>query len=214
MQSIVVTLDISLELYAELGEYLSVSSVHFFSNEIPTFVALSVPFTCWLSADVLANKFIPKLEHRKSKYWRARSRPSAPSKELHVVLAQKLRARQVVILSITLCFLLGSRCPASGFCLAASLCHHGKERSIPLVSSLPPSKGRKAVRMLPCPCLSRAATVVGSSPKMTQEIFYLLQLCSVTLIIRGCLSFVCITQCSPRETFSVFRNPMLGLALI
>lgn len=46
MQSIVVTLDISLELYAELGEYLGVASVHFFSNEIPTFVALPVPFTC------------------------------------------------------------------------------------------------------------------------------------------------------------------------
>lgn len=85
-----------------------------------------------------------------------------------------------------------------GFCLAAALCHCRKERSIAFFPSLPPSNGRKAVRMLPCPCLPRAATVVGSSPKMTQEIFYLLQLCSVTLIIRECLSFVCITHSALR----------------
>lgn len=45
MQSIVVTLDVSPELYAELVEYLSVSLVHISSNEIPAFVAHSVPFT-------------------------------------------------------------------------------------------------------------------------------------------------------------------------
>mgnify|MGYP001853255846 CR=1 FL=1 len=138
----------------------------FFSNEIPAFATLSVPFTCTLSADVLNKQVYSQVRTQKKQTWRFRSWPSAPSKEQHVVvLAQKLHARQVVILSIMLCFLLCSRCPTHGLCLAAAQCHCKKERSVLLFASLPPSKRRKAVRMLPCPRPSRAAAVVGSSPE-------------------------------------------------
>lgn len=86
--------------------------MHFFSNEIPAFATLSVPFTCTLSADVLNKQVYSQVRTQKKQTWRSRSWPSAPSKEQHVVvLAQKLHARQVVILSIMLCFLLCSRCP-------------------------------------------------------------------------------------------------------
>lgn len=165
MQSIVVTLDISLELCAELGEYLSVSSVPLSSNEIPAFITHSMPFMSWFSAAVLASKFIPKLRHRKNKCEgsqlnlepQARAMCRCPGPEV---------PWKAVILRITRCFLLSSRCPAHGLCLAAAQRHHGKERFSPCWLLLPHLlKEKKPARLLPCPQISRAATGAGISPK-------------------------------------------------
>lgn len=147
MQSIVVTLDISLELYEELGEYLSVSSVPLSSNEIPAFITHSLPFTSWFSAAVLTDKFIPKLRQRKNKCEGSQLNLEPQAKSSVLLSWPRSSTQGRVILSITHCFLLSSRCRAHGLCLAAAQRHHGKERFSPCWLLLPPpSKGKKKLR--------------------------------------------------------------------
>lgn len=171
MQSIVVTVHISLELYGELVEYRRVRSVCIPSNEIPAFLTPAVPFLSWFSAAVLTNNFIPKLGFRKSKCEGANLclEPQAKSSMLLSWPRSSMRGR--VIISIMLCFLFVSRCPAHGLCLAAAELW---ERQIwPLLAAFSPfSEGRRAVRILPCPQVSRAAIDVESTPEWLEMFIY------------------------------------------
>lgn len=111
-----------------------------------------------------------------------------------------------VIVSIMLCFLLGSRCPAHGLCLAAAQQNCGKDRSGPWWVIFPHSiKGERAVRMLPCPQVSRAATDVESTLEWHRKcLFTHISFCNCC----------CIAHYSWREVYLALRNPMLGLAFI
>lgn len=140
MQSIVVTLHISLELV----EYRRVSSVCIPSNEIPAFLTPAVPFPSWFSAAVLTNKFIPKSGLRKSKCGGANLCLEPQAKSSVLLSWPRSSTQGRVIISIMLCFLLGSRCPAHGLCLAAAQQNCGKDRSSPCWVLFPhPLKGEE-----------------------------------------------------------------------
>lgn len=96
-----------------------------------------------------------------------------------------------VILGITLCFLLGARCPAHGLCLAAAQCHCGKERSTPCWLLLPhPLKGE---RLWGCCLVLRfpGLLLMCGAPQNETGNLYLLALHSVTVLVRECL-FICL----------------------
>jgi len=95
MQSIIITLDISLELYAELGEYLSVLSVRISSHEIPAVVIRLVPFYELIFCSCSNKQVYSQVRTQEKQMGRAKSQLGAPNKEQHILVpAQKLHARQ------------------------------------------------------------------------------------------------------------------------
>lgn len=107
-----------------------------------------------------------QVKAQKKQMRRVTTQLGAPSKNNVLLSWPRSSTQGRVILRITRRFLLSSRCPAHGLCLAAAQRHHGKERFSPCWLLLPHLlKEKKPARLLPCPQISRAATGAGISPK-------------------------------------------------
>lgn len=152
---------------------------------------IQCPFMSWFSAAVLINKLIPKLGHRKSECERLNLDSEPQAKSSTLLSWPRSSTQGWVILSIVLCFLLGSRCPARGLCLAAAQCHHGKERFSPcwlLLTHL--LKGEKLWGCCLVPWFPGLLLMWGAPQNDTGNL-YLLSIHSVTTLTREC-SFFCL----------------------
>lgn len=149
-----------------------------------------IPHSCsWFPVAVLTNKFIPKLGLTKSKCEGANLclEPQAESGTLLSWPRSSTRGR--VIISITLCFLLGSRCPAHGLCLAAAQHNCGKDRSGPCWVLFPHSL--KGAKLGGCCLVPRFPGLrqTWRAPQNDAGNLYLLTCHSVTVFIGECLLY-------------------------
>lgn len=153
-----------------------------------------IPHSCSALSELIscscANKRVySQVRTQKKQMWRGKSVPGASSKERHVVvLAQKLRRGRVII-SIMLCFLLGSRCPAHGLCLAAARHNCGKHRSGPCWVLFPHSL--KGAKLWGCCLVPRFPGLrqTWRAPQNDAGNLYLLTFHSVTVFIGECLLY-------------------------
>lgn len=163
MQSIVVALHISLEL-VEYGLCV------FPPNEIPAFLTPAVPFPELIFCSC-ANKFIPRSGLRKGKCEGVNLclEPQAKGTVLLSWLRTSMPGR-IVIISIMLGFLLGSRCPAHGLCMATAQQNSGKDRSDPCWVLFPHSL--KGEGLWGCCLVLRAVTDVESTPEWHRKCWF------------------------------------------